>query len=64
MAQVGYLVEAEYHLKRWVWFDEDENHCEDAAIDWVFGNEKKDMIEDLFRKAEVTKVMVDDENLT
>ena len=60
MAQVGYLVEAEYHLKRWVYFDEDEYHSEDAAIDWVFGNEKKDMIEDLYRKAKVTEI--DNEN--
>ena len=59
MAQVGYLVEAEYHLKRWVWFDEDEYHDEDWAIRWVFGNEKKDMIEDLYRKAEVTKIEKD-----
>lgn len=39
MKQVGYAVTIEdFNFRTEVWYDENEDHDEDRAIEWVIGN--------------------------
>ena len=59
MKQVGYKVVIECTITKTVWFDENETHSEEDAIDWVFGNEMDNIKQRLKQEAYVDEILND-----